>query len=631
MYSWNSVLVTIVLLFGLKVWSPYIVENIQWSYFDTLHQSQEKVLVDNIILVDIDEKSLDAFGQYPIKRGIYRDLLLNTHFSNTHVFTFLFSQPDRDPTQDEILAEGLVNRLTILAAAPTIQKDTGSAPFVGNSTFGGGNPQDHLWNFSGIASPIRILQDNTYGVGVTVATPSVTGTPNFDGTTRSIPLLVTANNQVYPSLALETLRALRDQPSYQTKITPELGVEWVRMGRDKPISTTPTSDVMISYWNEFQRISAVDLQDSNVEGKILVWGLTAEGLNNPVSTPVGVMYPHEVQAHHIQTVLSGVQIQKSYFLGLIGFAVLLSVMIMILVMVYKLPTALSGIMSLLLVGFQVGGSYYIWTSELVLFDTFYSSLASLLVFGHASFNKYYVTFQEKQQIKKQFQKYLSPDMIEELQKHPEKLKLGGDRKELSFLFADIVGFTPISEAYMKNDDPEGLVLLINRFLDGMSKIVLKNGGTIDKFMGDCLMAWWGAPLDCPNHAEMAVQSAIEIEILTEQMNRDIKEEGLDLPPVVIGTGINTGQCIVGNMGSEDRFDYSVVGDAVNLAARLEVQTRTFDTPILLSEFTYMQLDETSCSLVDEITVKGKEIPVKVYAPLFDNGKRKEVRKLHKTP
>ena len=169
------------------------------------------------------------------------------------------------------------------------------------------------------------------------------------------------------------------------------------------------------------------------------------------------MYPHEVQAHHIQTALSGVQIQQSYYLESLE-SVLLSVMIMILVMVYKLPTALSGIMSLTLVGLQIFGSYYIWTSELVLFDTFFSSLASLVVFGHASFNKYYVTFQEKQQIKKQFQKYLSPDMIEELQKDPSKLRLGGDRKELSFLFADIVGFTPISEAYMKNDDPEGLVL-----------------------------------------------------------------------------------------------------------------------------------------------------------------------------
>ena len=126
--------------------------------------------------------------------------------------------------------------------------------------------------------------------------PAVTGTPNFDGTTRSVPLMVTANGQVYPSLVLETLRALRDQPSYQTKITPEAGVEWVRMGRDKPITTTPTSDVMVSYWNKFHRISAVDLSESNFENKILVWGLTAEGLNNPVSTPRGVMYPHEVQS-----------------------------------------------------------------------------------------------------------------------------------------------------------------------------------------------------------------------------------------------------------------------------------------------------------------------------------------------
>ena len=295
-------------------------------------------------------------------------------------------------------------------------------------------------------------------------------------------------------------------------------------------------------------------------------------------------------------------------------------------MVYRLPTALSGSFSLGLVVLQVGGSFYIWSSSLVLFDTFFSSMASLIVFGHASFNKYYVTFKEKQQIKKQFQKYLSPDMIEELQKHPEKLKLGGDRKELSFLFADIVGFTPISEAYMKNDDPEGLVLLINRFLDGMSKIVLANGGTIDKYMGDCLMAWWGAPLDCPDHAQRALDSAIEIELLTEQMNVELEREGLDLPPVVIGTGINTGQCIVGNMGSEERFDYSVVGDAVNLAARLEVQTRTYDTPILMSEFTKKQVD-CEWQYLDEINVKGKEIPVKIYAPLIN----KELRKLKKTP
>jgi len=609
-YSWKTVLVTIALLFGLKIWSPYLVENITWSYFDVLHQSQEKVQVDDIVLVDIDEKSLEVFGQYPIKRSIYRDIMLDTHYTNTHVFTQLFNQPDRNQGEDEIFAEGLVNRLSILAAAPTIQKDTGSAPFVGNSTFGSGKATDHLWNFSGISSPIRILQDNTYGVGVTVATPSVTGTANFDGTTRSIPLIVTANNQVYPSLALETLRALREQPSYQTKIT-EVGVEWVRMGRDKPITTTSTSDVMVTYWNKFQRISAVDLQDSNVEGKILVWGLTAEGLNNPVSTPVGVMYPHEVQANHIQTVLSGVQIQQSYYLELLESALLLVVLLMILGMVYMLPTTLSGIASLVLVGLQVGGSYYLWSSNLVLFDSFFSSIASIVVFGHASFNKYYVTFLEKQQIKKQFQKYLSPDMIEELQKDPSKLRLGGDRREMTFMFMDICGFTPISEHYMQKDDPEGLVELINKFLDMQTKIILNNSGTIDKYMGDCIMSFWNAPLDCPEHAELAVKSAEEILIATKVLNEELKPLGL--PPINVGIGINTGECIVGNMGSELRFDYSVIGDAVNLGARLESQTRNYDgVDVLLGESTYLQCPSRTFTKVDRIKVKGKTEPVTVY-------------------
>jgi adenylate cyclase len=609
-YSWRTVLITIGVFVGLKIWSPYLVENIKWSYFDVLHQSQEKVQVDDIVLVDIDEKSLEVFGQYPIKRSIYRDILLDTHYTNTHVFTQLFNQPDRNQGEDEIFAEGLVNRLTILSAAPTIQKDTGSAPFVGNSTFGGGSATDHLWNFSGISSPIRILQDNTYGVGVTVATPSVSGTPNFDGTTRSIPLIVTANEQVYPSLALETLRAFKNEPSYQTKIT-EVGVEWVRMGRDKPITTTPTSDVMVSYWNEFQRVSAVDLPNLNLTNKILIWGLTAEGLNNPVSTPVGILYPHEVQANHIQTSLSGVQIQQSYYLELLEVVLLLTVLVLILLMVYKLPTVLSGVMSLGLVGLQVGGSYYIWTSELVLFDTFFSSVASLIVFGHASFNQYYTTYKLKEEIKKQFQKYLSPDMVDQLAENPDLLKLGGDRKELTFMFMDICGFTPISEHYMKQDDPEGLVELINKFLDMQTKIILNNNGTIDKYMGDCIMSFWNAPLDCPDHAEMAVKSAEEILIATKELNEELKP--LNLPPINVGIGINTGECIVGNMGSELRFDYSVIGDAVNLGARLEGQTRNYDgVDVLLGEATYLQCPNRTFTKVDSITVKGKSEPVTVY-------------------
>jgi len=612
-YNWKTVLVTIGVLVGLKIWSPYIVENIKWSWFDFLHQQQEQIHVQDIVLVDIDEKSLETYGQYPWPRDIYRDLLLNTDYTNTHVFSILFAEPDRFGG-DESFAEGLINRLSILSSSPTTQTQKGSAPFVRTSVFGGGDIKDSVWQFSGIASPIDILQNNTYGVGVSVSTPSVSGTPNFDGTVRSAPLLVYANEQVYPSLALETLRAYYDQPNYQTRVTPETGIEWVRMGREKPIVTTPTSDVMISYWHHFDRISASDLPQSELNNKILIWGLTAEGLNNPVSTPVGVMYPHEVQASILQTVLQEVRIQQSYYLELLEIVLLVSVLLLILLMVYKLPTALAAIVSLLFVSIQVGVGYYVWISQLVLFDTFFSSISSLLVFGHASFNQYYTTYQLKEQIRKQFQKYLSPDMVDQLAENPELLKLGGERKEMTFMFMDICGFTPISEAYKNKDDPEGLVDLINKFLDVQTKIILNNKGTIDKYMGDCIMSFWNAPLDCPNHAELAVKSAIEVLDATKKLNEELKP--LNLPPINVGIGISTGECIVGNMGSEVRFDYSVIGDAVNLGARLEGQTRNYDgVDVLLSERTYQQCPSRAFTEVDRILVKGKSEKVRIYTPM----------------
>ena len=616
MYKWWTVLFTISLLFGLRVADPFLLESIRLNYFDFLQTIKEPIKVEDVVLVDIDERTLEKYGQFPFPRGVWAEMIDRTPETSASVLTATFAQPDRFK-QDTQLRNSLGSRLTLLSASPTNQKDTGSAPYVGIAKLGKGQPENWLYSYEGISSPIQPLQEAVYGVGTVSASPSI------DGTVRAVPLAVMANDQIYPSLALEVLRVMNGEQSYNIKITPEVGVEWVRIGRLPPLTVQPNADFNIAFWNQFERVSAVDEIPAD---KILIWGLTASGLSNPVSTPMGAMYPHEVQANLIQTALTGFQIQRFYYLEFLEIVLLLTSSLIILAMVYRLPTVFSGIACLSLVGLQGGMGYYIWMEKLILVDVFYSSLSSLLVFGHASFNKYFTTYQLKEQIKKQFQKYLSPDMVEELQKNPELLKLGGDRKELSFLFADIVGFTPISEKYMKEDDPEGLVELINKFLDAMSKIVLANGGTIDKYMGDCLMAFWNAPLDCPNHAEMAVRSAMEIELLTEQMNKELKNAGYDLPPVVIGTGINTGPCIVGNMGSEARFDYSVVGDAVNLGARLEVQTRTFDTPIILSEFTLAQLpDDIKVKELDKITVKGKEEPVTIYAPYF----KRTIRKLKK--
>ena len=610
MYGWKTVLLTIVALVGVKIWSPYLIDNVRWSYFDVLHETKEKEHVEDILLVNIDEKSIDKYGQYPFPRDVYADTLWETHHSNTHVFNILFAEEDRFGG-DEVFANALENRLTILSSAPTIQKESGNAPFVNTSVFGDGNIQDHVWNFPGLVSPRTELQNSAWGMGVTVATPPVANTPNFDGTTRSVPLVIQANGQLYPSLGFEVLRAFYDQPNYQTRVTQDAGIEWVKMGRDKPIQTTSSGDLMVSYWNQFDSISFADLKESDIEGKILVYGLTAEGLSNPISTPMGVMYPHEVQAHLIQTVSTGVQIQQSDFFEFLEVVLLLIVLLGILVVVYKLPTVYSAIVSSSIVLFQVGGSFYLWSSSLVLFDIFWSSISSVVVFGHASFNQYYTTYQLKEQIKKQFQKYLSPDMVEELQKDPSKLRLGGERKEMTFMFMDICGFTPISEAYKNRDDPEGLVELINKFLDVQTKIILNNSGTIDKYMGDCIMAFWNAPLDCEDHADLAVKSALEVLDATKKLNEELSP--LNLPPINVGIGISTGECIVGNMGSELRFDYSVIGDAVNLGARLEGQTRNYDgVDLLLSARTAGLSKTRTFREVDRIQVKGKSEKVTIY-------------------
>ena len=610
MYNWKTVLITIAVLVGVKIWSPYLIDNVRWSYFDTLHNSKETEQVEDILLVNIDEKSIEKYGQYPFPRDVYADTLWETHHSNTHVFNILFSEEDRFG-HDEVFANALENRLTILSSAPTIQTESGNAPFVPTSVFGNGNIQDHVWNFPGLVSPRTELQNSAWGMGVPVATPPVANTPNFDGTIRSAPLLIQANEQLYPSLGFEVLRAYYDQPNYQTRVTQEVGIEWVKMGRDKPIETTSSGDLMISFWNDFDSISFADLKESDIENKILVYGLTAEGLSNPISTPVGIMYPHEVQANLIQTVSSGVQIQQSDFFEFLEVVLLLSVLLGILVVVYKLPTVYSAIVSSSIVLFQVGGSFYLWSSSLVLFDIFWSSISSVVVFGHASFNQYYTTYQLKEQIKKQFQKYLSPDMVEELQKDPSKLRLGGERKEMTFMFMDICGFTPISEAYKNRDDPEGLVELINKFLDVQTKIILNNGGTIDKYMGDCIMAFWNAPLDCKDHADLAVKSAIEVLEATKELNEELSP--LNLPPINVGIGISTGECIVGNMGSELRFDYSVIGDAVNLGARLEGQTRNYEgVDLLLSARTAGLSKTRTFREVDRIQVKGKSEKVTIY-------------------
>tara|TARA_Y100000741_G_scaffold345879_1_gene311731 strand:- start:160 stop:1017 length:858 start_codon:yes stop_codon:yes gene_type:complete len=273
----------------------------------------------------------------------------------------------------------------------------------------------------------------------------------------------------------------------------------------------------------------------------------------------------------------------------------------------------SVLLSVPLLIFVLGGisyaSFLAYTNKGFLIDPSFAVLYIFLIWSHSTYNNFATQSRLRKQIKKQFEHYLDPGMVKKLQKNPSLLKLGGETKTMTFMFSDIRGFTPISEKYKGN--PEGLTRLINRFLTSMTDIIIKNGGTIDKFMGDCIMAFWNAPLDNDKHREMAVKSAMEMQIELALLNVQLVAEGL--PQINIGIGINTGEALVGNMGSRQRFDYSVIGDAVNLASRLESSSKTLGKTLVIGEDTRHTIETMyPFEYIDSITVKGKSESIKVY-------------------
>jgi adenylate cyclase len=258
---------------------------------------------------------------------------------------------------------------------------------------------------------------------------------------------------------------------------------------------------------------------------------------------------------------------------------------------------------------------YAFNHHKLLFDLSYPLLGGLLLYIQLLFNKYAREYAAKMLIKKQFGTYLSPAMVMILQKNPELLKLGGETKKLSILFADIRGFTPISEQYKTN--PQGLTSLINRFLTPMTDLIMSRDGTIDKYMGDCIMAFWNAPVNVSDHEMKSVESALEMVQRLKELNEELESEGL--MPIKIGIGINTGEVVVGNMGSNNRFDYSILGDAANLASRLEGQSKGYGVTIILGEETAEAVQHELFSVeLDNIAVKGKKDAVRIFTVLGNN-------------
>ena len=606
---WTFSFITLIVLTFIGLQEPYVKEILKLKSFDILIQQEEKQVSQDIGIVTIDEEAIEKYGQWPWSRDVLAKIIYDLRRDGAGVIMIpiLFSEEDR-LGGDDILANTLIDNGVVIAQVGTSQINKNSVP---RGVAKIGNPLPYLFEWDGMLGPISKLGQNANGVGV------INTAPEIDGVVRRIPLIMRIGEETYPTMAVEVIRVAYGAPSYQVK-SGDGGVQAIRVPGFPIINTDPNARIWLRWNKTFETISASSNDFSKFANRPVIIGTTAEGLGGIIGTPVGEQYDYMLSASTLQTMIDGKQINRydvSSFLELILSFILGIVVILI---ARFTPYWFVGLSVLSLYGISVYGSYYLFNTHLILSDVSWIIIVITIVGMHSIFNRFILEFKLKQQIRKQFETYLDPRQVAVLQKDPSKLKLGGERKEMSFLFMDIVGFTPISEYYKNKDDPEGLVEVINDYLNRMTKIVLNNGGTVDKYMGDCIMAFWNAPLDCEDHAEMAVKTSIECAKETERLKEDFKKRGL--PDINIGSGVNTGTCIVGNMGSDTRFDYSVIGDAVNLAARLEAATRNYKDKdgcvlsTLYSSYTMEKLKDIESVEIDKIKVKGKEELITIYTP-----------------
>ena len=612
--NWAFAFVTLFILTWVGLQEPQVKEILRLKSFDLQFQAQEKEVSQDIAIVTIDEKSIELYGQWPWKRDVLAGVIEELRAAEVGVIVLpiLFSEEDR-LGGDDILAQALKDNFVVVAQTGSHQTTKNGYP---RGVAKIGNPLEWLFEWPGMVGPIPEIGDNAAGVGVTNIAPEI------DGVVRRMPLLMKIGNDVYPSLAIEVIRVAVGDPSYQVKAG-DAGIIAMRVPGFATINTDPHARIWLTWNKDYQTISLAEAGlggFDTLKGKIVIIATTAEGLGGVIATPTGSNYDYVAIASTLQTVIDGINITRVDISWLIELTLAFLVGSVIIVFTRFTPYYVVGGLMLAFSGIAVYSTTYFFNNKLMLVDVTWILVTIMFVGLHSIFNRFILEFKLKQQIRKQFETYLDPRQVAILQKDPSKLKLGGERKEMSFLFMDIVGFTPISEYYKNQNDPEGLVAVINDYLNRMSKIVLDNGGTIDKYMGDCIMAFWNAPLDCPNHAEMAVKTSIECAKETALLKKEFKDKGL--PEINIGSGVNTGTCIVGNMGSDMRFDYSVIGDAVNLAARLEAATRNYKDKkgnilaTLYSSYTMEQLKDVESIEVDKIKVKGKEELITIYKPVM---------------
>lgn len=637
----------VMLLVGLamlRVADPSPVQEMRLRTFDTFQRIDPRVKTARPVrIVNIDDKSLAKYGQWPWPRTRIAELIddLTKMGARVIAFDIMFPEPDRLtpaiaadtiqglddvtrdklralPSNDQVFADALRRSRVVLAQSgiPNIlsQPDP-SLPQTGLAMLGG-EPQPFLFKFSGLLRNIPVLETAAGGRGL------VTIRNERDGIVRRVPMIMVAQGTTVPSLSFEMLRVATGTDTIFVK-SDKAGVKSVAVqGFELPTDGNGQLYVHFARHDQSIYVSAADVLDGlvpadTVNGRLVLIGTSAVGLFDLKTTPLDAVMPGvEIHAQVLESALTGKVLSRpNYGIGVELIATVLLGILIIWVAPLFSPINLF-LFGSAIVAAMIGTSWYYYTQQRLLFDFTYPLMSSLSIYLTLVFSSYFREQAQRRRIRSAFGQYLSPALVEQLAQSPEKLKLGGEEREMTIMFSDVRGFTTISESY--KHDPQGLTALMNRFLTPLTNAILDRKGTIDKYMGDAIMAFWNAPIDDNQHQINACEAALDMLERIDGLNkeREIEAEhgGHVYIPINVGVGLNTGICVVGNMGSNLRFDYSVLGDSVNLASRLEGQSKEYGFPIIVGSNTALAVKDKFAILeLDFIMVKGKKEPEVIYA------------------
>ena len=634
-------------LIPLRIVDPPPLEEIRLRTFDFYQSLRPRpTVVRPVTIVDIDETSLKEIGQWPWPRTIVADLVTQvTQLGAVAIaFDVIFAEPDRMspsiaatsfrnldddtrnklrslPSNDEVLAEAIQRSRVVVgqvgSATSVPRSETEAAQQTGFAVKGP-DPTPFLVTFAGLLRNVPAIEQVAAGRGV------FSILPERDGIVRRVPIIMQAQGAMVPSLSMELLRVVADSGAILVR-TDEAGVQSVAVpGLELPTDQNGRLWVHFNRHDPGRYISANDVLQGrvsrdNVDGKLVLIGTSAAGLLDVKTTPVAAAMPGvEVHAQILESALANSLLTyPSYAIGA-ELVVAVLVGLAIIIVAPMLSASIVIALGAVVVAALIGVSWYVFSQYDLLIDFTYPLLASGFVYLTLIFVNYFQEQMQRQQIRAAFGYYLSPALVEQLARSPEKLVLGGEERRMTILFGDVRGFTTISEHY--KHDPQGLTRLMNRFLTPLTNAIIERNWTIDKYIGDAIMAFWNAPLDDPRQEVNACEAALEMLARADKLNQEFKREadqnGGTYMPLRVGIGLNTGPCVVGNMGSDFRFNYSVLGDTVNVASRLEARTKDYRIPIVIGEGTAQKAKEKFATMeIDRIRVKGKRQPETVFTVL----------------